>query len=190
MPTPSGSTTREIGISSGGRYLLLTGGCLMATTLEQTHPLLLVPFSAATEFTVMADYCENFAETLAECNDPALRMALYGRLSACLMLLKPALLEPIPQHLVESFTVDAPPSESPVFEADSTDICQYSLALTQVLMGQGLSPKIRNALSALLFDLIHLFSAEIKAPRWIRTVDGIKPIDESISRNCGAGACQ
>lgn len=38
----------------------------MATTPIQTHPLLAVPFNAATDFTVLASNCENFAETLIE----------------------------------------------------------------------------------------------------------------------------
>ena len=54
----------------------------MATIPTQTHPLLSVPFNAATDFTVLASHCENFADTLIESDDPALRLALYGRLAA------------------------------------------------------------------------------------------------------------
>lgn len=61
----------------------------MATTLDQTHPLLSHPFNADTDFTVLADYCEKFADTQAECYDPVLKMALCGRLAAGLTLLKP-----------------------------------------------------------------------------------------------------
>lgn len=89
----------------------------MATTLTQTHPLLAVPFNASTDFTVLASHCENFAETLIENNDPTLKMALCGRLNACLTLLHPTLLEPVPPHLVESLTVDALPANSPPFRA-------------------------------------------------------------------------
>lgn len=32
----------------------------------QAHPLLAVPFTVATDFTVLAEHCENFAETLIE----------------------------------------------------------------------------------------------------------------------------
>lgn len=86
----------------------------MATTPIQTHPLLAVPFNAATDFTVLADHCENLAETLIESNDPTLKMALCGRLNACLTLLQPTLLEPVPPHLIESLTVDTPLQISPV----------------------------------------------------------------------------
>ena len=61
--------------------------------------LLSVPFNAATDFTVLADYCARFAETLIETDDPALRLALCGRLHAALALLQPTLHDPIPPHL-------------------------------------------------------------------------------------------
>ena len=74
----------------------------MATIPTQTHPLLSVPFNAATDFTILADHCENFADTLIESDDPALRLALCGRLAACLALLRPTLNDPIPSHLIVS----------------------------------------------------------------------------------------
>ena len=86
----------------------------MATLPTQAHPSLAVPFSDATDFTVLADHCETFAETLIESNDPTLKMALYGRLNACLSLLQPMLLKPVPLHLIESLTVDTLPANSPV----------------------------------------------------------------------------
>ena len=60
----------------------VTGGCLLWLTIPiQTHiQLLAVPFNATTDFTVLADHCENFAETLIENDDPILEMALCGRL--------------------------------------------------------------------------------------------------------------
>ncbi|BDA53092.1 Uncharacterised protein [Raoultella ornithinolytica] len=87
----------------------------MATTLTQIHPLLTVPFNAATDFTVLADYCESFAETLIESDDPTLRLALCGRLAACLSMLRPTLNDPIPPHLIESLTTDTLPASSTYF---------------------------------------------------------------------------
>ncbi len=150
----------------------------MATIPTQTHPLLTIPFSAATDFTVLAEHCKQFAETLTESNDPALKMALCGRLNACLTLLQPSLLDPIPDHMVARLTVDTLPASFPRFEPDCTELCHYCLALTQILTTQGLLPETRNYLSCLLCDLILYFSAEITAPRWIRTADGVKFIDE------------
>ena len=93
---------------------LLQEAATMATIPIQTHPLLAVPFNATTDFTVLADHCENFAETLIENDDPTLKMALCGRLNACLTRLQPTLLEPVPPHLIESLTVDILPANSPV----------------------------------------------------------------------------
>ncbi|EDF8720159.1 hypothetical protein GYD59_004390 [Salmonella enterica] len=149
----------------------------MATTLNQTHPLLTVSFNAATDFTVLASHCENFAETLIESNDIALKMALCGRINTCLTLLQPTLLEPVPPHLVESLTVDVVPAESPRFGPECTELCNYCLALTQTLAGQGFSSETEKYLSWLLYDLINYFAAEMKAPRWLRTPDGVKFID-------------
>lgn len=72
--------------------------------------LLSAPFNATTDFTVLADYCARFAETLIETDDPALRLALCGRLHAALALLQPTLHDPIPPHLIESLTVDTLPA--------------------------------------------------------------------------------
>ncbi|HCL5074341.1 TPA: hypothetical protein N2F43_003674 [Salmonella enterica] len=150
----------------------------MATTPIQTHPLLAVPFNAATDFTVLSSHCENFAETLIENDDPTLKMAFCGRLNACLTLLQPALLEPVPPHLVESLTVDALPANSPRFDPECTELCRYCLALTQTLAGQGFSSETEKHLSGLLYELINYFTAEMKAPRWLRTANGVKLIDE------------
>lgn len=109
----------------------------MATTPIQTHPLLSVPFNAATDFTVLAEHCKQFAETLIEHDDPTLKMALCGRLNVCLRLLQPSLLDPIPDHMMDSLTVDTLPSCSPRFDPECTELCHYCLALTQILTGQG-----------------------------------------------------
>lgn len=149
----------------------------MATTLTQIHPLLSVPFNAATDFTVLASHCENFAETLIESHDPALKMALCGRINACLTLLQPTLLDPVPPHLIESLTVNTLPTLSPCFEPECTELCDYCLALTQILAGQSFSSETEKHLIGLLYDLINYFAAEMKAPRWVRTADGVKLID-------------
>ena len=139
--------------------------------------LLSAPFNATTDFTVLADYCARFAETLIETDDPALRLALCGRLHAALALLQPTLHDPIPPHLIESLTVDTLPANSPEFGPECTELCRYCLALTQTLAEQGFSSEKEKQLSCLLYDLINYFAAEMKAPRWLRTADGVKFID-------------
>ncbi|MGG5835402.1 hypothetical protein [Huaxiibacter chinensis] len=138
----------------------------MGTIPTHTSPLLTIPLSAATDFTVLAKHCKHFAETLTESNDPALKMALCGRLNTCLTLLQSTLLDPIPKSMRDSLAVDTLPASFPRFEPDCTELCHYCLALTQILTTQGLLPETRNYLSCLLCDLTLYFSAEITAPRW------------------------
>lgn len=150
----------------------------MATIPTQTHLLLAVPFNATTDFTVLASYCEIFAETLIESDDPMLRLALCGRLAACLALLRPTLNDPIPPHLIESLTTDTLPVSPTCFEPGSESLCDYSLTLAQLLMGRALLPKMEQTLTGLMCELVWCFAAELRAPRWIRTADGVKFIDE------------
>ncbi|TCL06279.1 hypothetical protein [Sodalis ligni] len=150
----------------------------MATPLTQTHPLLSIPFSAATDFTELAGYCELCAETLLESDDPALRMALCGRLSACIALLKSTLNDPVPHHLAESLTVDILPPVSLDFDPDSELLCDYSLAVAELITGGSLSRERERTLTGLLAELVCYFAADLKAPRWIRTPDGVRCIGE------------
>lgn len=152
----------------------------MATTLNPSHPLLTVPFDGDTDFTALADYCHQLAEAQAECLDPALRMALSGRLSAVFALLKPQLNEPIPTAQQARFTVDTQPTTFPRFAPDSDTLGEYCAALTQLLLCRMLSSQQEEQLRWLLADLMAYLTAEIHAPRWIRTADGVKVIDEVV----------
>ncbi|GKX56139.1 hypothetical protein SOASR030_22510 [Leminorella grimontii] len=147
----------------------------MATTPTQIHPLLNIPFSPNTDFTRLADYCEQFTEALIESDDPALRLALCGRLISSLSLLRATINDPIPEHLVERFIVDEPPVNPPRFEPDSEQLCGYCLALAQLLTGRALPLGAEQPLSDLLFGLVGYFAAELKSPRWlrVRTADGL-----------------
>lgn len=58
----------------------------MATIPTSIHPLFTVPLNHKTDFTELAANCELFSEALLECHDPAQKMALCGRLCACLAL--------------------------------------------------------------------------------------------------------
>lgn len=121
-------------------------------------------------------FCEHFAQPLTEDDDPTLKMALCGRLNACLILLQPGLLDPIPAHLIESLTVDTVPADYPRFEPECTRLCGYCLALTETLAGQGFASDAEKQLGWLLYELINLFAEEMKAPRWLRTAEGLKLI--------------
>lgn len=150
----------------------------MATTLNPDHPLVPVTFTADTDFTVLADHCALFAEILVESSDPVQKLALCGRMSAGLSILKSALSDPIPLHLTESLTTDTPPDNPPRFNPESTALCDYCLALIHVLSGQGFNSCMSMQLSWLLYELLDYFRTDLKSPRWLRTAEGTRFLDE------------
>lgn len=140
----------------------------MTINFAPDHDLFTVPFSAATDFTELADCCDRFAETLMECHEPVEKMALLGRIGACLALLRPTLSEPIPAHLIERFTVDTLPENASYFEPDAEALCDYCQSLTLVLCDQSLLPETEKTLKALLCELMWMFASDLNAPRWAR----------------------
>jgi len=150
----------------------------MATIPTQTHALLFIPFDVTTDFTVLAGHCENLADASLHCAEPAQRPALCKRLADCLAQLRPRLDDAIPTHLIESLTVDELPLSSPRFEPEVDLLCGYSQALAQLLTERTLSPEKEAIFAGLLFELVVYFADELRAPRWIRTDDGVKFLAE------------
>lgn len=145
----------------------------MATTPTQTHtsensPLTL-SFDINTDFTVLADYCERFADSLIESAKPGERRVLCYRLAECLELLYSTLNDPIPEHLIESFTVDSLPVQTPSFEPEPEDLCHYCLTLAQILNSHNFSASEEKTLTGLLFELTNHFADELRTPRFVRT---------------------
>lgn len=149
----------------------------MATTLTPVHALLTLPFNYATDFTELADNCERFTEVLVESDDPAEKLALCGRLSACLALLKQTLNDPVPEHLRDYLTIDSLPTHFPEFNPDSDALCRYCEELAQLTMQNTLTDNQRRVFEDLLFELVGYFSDRLKAPRWMRTPEGVMEID-------------
>lgn len=145
----------------------------MATTLTQTQALLTLPFTHNTAFTELADNCERFVEALVACDKPAEKLALYGRLSACLALLQPTLLEPVPEYLKESLTVDEFPTYRPAFEPESDQLGNYCQVLIQQVLSGSLAPDAERIINVLIYELVGLYADTLKMPRWIRTEEGI-----------------
>ncbi|WP_279205289.1 hypothetical protein [Obesumbacterium proteus] len=154
----------------------------MATTPTQAHSSENYPFTlsfnANTDFTVLADHCERFADALIESHHSDERRALCYRLADCLNLLSPTLNNPIPPHLIERFTADQLPSKSPIFEPESELLCGYCMTLAQLLSKHTFTADEEKQLTGLLFELVCYFADDLRSPRWIRTTDGVKFIDE------------
>jgi len=149
----------------------------MATTTTRAQALFTVPFSHNTDFTELADHCERFAHTLLETDDPAEKLALCARLSACLALLQPTLNEPIPAHLVERFTLSDLPSRLPAFELESDQLGLYCQTLTQLLISNALPRDMAKVMEGLLYELVNFYADTLNAPRWLQTPDGRVAID-------------
>ena len=148
----------------------------MTTPPNFSHTLFTTPFDHTIDFTELADNCERFVDVLVECDDPAQKMALCGRLSACLALLQPTLLEPVPEYLKASLTVDDLPLDVPVFEPEVDQLGRYCQLLTQMLLARTLSASNERVAGDLLQDLVGFYSDTLKAPRWLRTKEGIVPL--------------
>ncbi|WP_413725058.1 hypothetical protein [Sodalis sp. RH16] len=121
----------------------------MATIPTQNRALFSSPLSSITDFTVLADHCEQ---------------STMGN--------------PIPPHLVERLTVDEPPSSSPRFEPESDLLCEYCQVLVRLLTDRTISQDMEPTIIGLLFELVNYLADELRAPRWIRTADGVKIIEE------------
>lgn len=149
----------------------------MATTPTQVHPLLTLSIDPNADFTVLADYCEQFAEAQAEFDFPGLRSAFCERLTACLACLRATQNDPIPPHLESLFITNAHPLVFPRFEPDTEQLCGYCMALSQTLIEQELPADVEQTLSDLLFGLVSYLAAELKAPRWVRVGNRIVPVN-------------
>ena len=148
----------------------------MTTTPNVSHSLFTIPFDRTTDFTKLADNCERFVDSMVECEDQPQKMALCGRLSACLALLQPTLLEPVPEYLKASLTVDDLPLDVPAFEPEFDQLGSYCQLLTQLLLARSLSERDERVAGDLLQGLVGLYSGMLKAPRWLRTNEGILPL--------------
>ena len=144
----------------------------MATTPTQVHSLTPLPFTPAPAFPELADNGERFPDARVDCEEPAPKMALYGRLSACLNLLQPTLLETVPEHLKASLTVEELPSRLPVFAPECDQLGRYCQEITQLLMNGTLPRQSEIVMTDLLRELVSYFADTLKAPRWLQTDKG------------------
>ncbi|HGU9819390.1 TPA: hypothetical protein ACNFOY_003150 [Enterobacter chuandaensis] len=141
--------------------------------MTTSNALFTTPFSHNTDFTELADNCQRYCEALVEETDPARKIALCGRLASTLALLRPMLLEPLPEHLQERLTVDVFPEREPAFNAESDQLCHYCEEITQLFMSGALAPESARVMVDLLFELTGYFADQLKAPRWLRTEAGV-----------------
>ncbi|MGK9172800.1 hypothetical protein KXR87_06190 [Yokenella regensburgei] len=148
----------------------------MATTPNQTYPLMTLQHPVKPDFIDLADDCDEYASLLIDNKDAAERRVICHFLHTSLSQLRPMLYEAIPAHLVATFTVDTLPERTPRFEPEADQLCDYCLALSALLHEASLPPALEKTVRGLLCDLVWFFAEEMHAPRWLRTEDGVTAI--------------
>jgi hypothetical protein len=148
----------------------------MAAPLNQTDPQKTNQYQAPPEFTELASDCDEYALMLIDNKDAAGRRIICQFLHTNLLKLRPTLYDAIPTYLVDAFTVDELPGHAPRFEPETVQLCDYCLALSELLNEEILPPAMEKTLRGLLCELVWFFAEELKAPRWLRTAEGIKAI--------------
>ena len=128
------------------------------------------------DFVAAAARCERLGVAGQDTENMAAQREIYRQLGEHLSRLLPELNEPIPPACREAFTVDTRPAAPPTLNCDSDLLCEYCIALSE-LLAQGRMPiSIEDTLQGLLGDLLRLQTDLISAPRWLRTPDGLVPL--------------
>lgn len=141
--------------------------------------LLKLPVSPSLDLFQILDICQCYVDALIENDSTTERMALCGRLFAGLEVLKVVLDQPLPDYLIERLTVDVAQSDGYIspLTADSTSLCGYCSALTLVLLSQLQPTDQADQITEMLFDMLYVLAEDLKAPRFIRTHEGLALID-------------
>lgn len=118
----------------------------------------------------LAERCELLADILIDSETPAECKVLCQHLYAHLDALKENLDKPLSTARIEQLSVNHP-SEFPASQvfADSDDLCDYSQALTHVLICHALSRQTSQLISGLLMRLVNTLVDDLKTPRFLRT---------------------
>lgn len=139
-------------------------------------PSVCVSPAAEADFVAVALGCEQLSASALEMEDMSAQRVVYRELNSLLSRLLPVLNEPIPQSCQTHFIVDKLPDTPPALESDGDLLCEYCLALSELLAGGKMSLAIEENLQGLLAELTRFLSDTIAAPRWLRTPGGLTPI--------------
>ncbi|MGL4725093.1 MAG: hypothetical protein ACRCWW_11395 [Scandinavium sp.] len=141
-----------------------------------THPLMYVEVEPESNFIGAIKHCENLAATALDEENMLTQQALYLRLHQCLSQLHPVLNDPIPEAQVEQFTASVRPEISPSMDTESDLLCEYCIALSELLSGSPRTLRIDETLQGLLYDLTSFLADIMQAPRWLKTPEGLHPL--------------
>lgn len=135
------------------------------TFQQQINEVLATPLPGSADLFTVLDRCAEFASVMVECNEVCCRLALCGRLSHALTVLRQRCDEDLPALLVNQLTTDTVPvSNVPECWHDSEMLLDYADALTLALCGKTLPEENSQDLTGLLHDLIFLLVDQLKTP--------------------------
>ena len=118
----------------------------------------------------LAERCELLVDILIDSENPTECAVLCQHLYAHLDAVKDNLDKPLPASRIEQLSVNDP-SEFPQSQsfADSDDLCDYSQAITRVLLCHRLPLATTQVLSGLLMRLVNTLVDDLKTPRFLRS---------------------
>lgn len=142
---------------------------------NQTLPQAVIDEHA--DFIDIAEHCEALAATALERAYDEKSREQYHQLHHALTLLQPTLNDPIPAHLIARLTTGHRPASQPGMDTESDLLCEYCLTLSHLLSGESLGQEEEQSLRGLLYELTCFLADTMTAPRWLRTPEGLIPLD-------------
>ncbi|XES85352.1 hypothetical protein ACBV55_05655 [Franconibacter pulveris] len=154
--------------------------------------LLSRPLHGGLDFLALAPACAELVAELLETRSTTARLALAGRLMLAVGLLKAATQGELTEQQRDALTVDAHPGEAatdhePVFESESDTLADYCHLLAVVLLSRTLAPQQEKTIAGLLFELVNFLRDSLTAPRFFRSPDGLRCIDDGSLFSQGDG---
>ncbi|MDX6041434.1 hypothetical protein [Scandinavium lactucae] len=135
--------------------------------LQEIQEALDIPLSGSADLFTAADFCGTLVSVMVECGDKYYRLALCGRLSHALTVLRQRCVDAMPDWVVSQLTVETVPlSTLPESWQDTDLLLDYAQALTLTLSGGTLLAKNGQDLAGLLHDVVYFLVDELKSPRF------------------------
>ncbi|HKM97894.1 MAG TPA: hypothetical protein VJY99_14540 [Buttiauxella sp.] len=118
----------------------------------------------------LAERCELLTDILIDSENPAECAALCNYVYAHIEAIKENLDKPLSAERIEQLSVNDPSEfPEPVIFADSDDLCDYSQAITRILLCHTLPLATTQVLSGLLMRLMNTLVDDLKKPRFLRS---------------------
>lgn len=150
--------------------------------------LLSRPLYSGLDFLALAPVCVELAAELLETRSTAARLALAGRLMLALSLLRDDLKRPLTDAQRDALTAERRPSAlREEFAPEPETLCDYCHTLTGIQLSRTLAAPGEKVAAGLLFELVNFLADSLTAPRFFRSPDGLRCIDDGSLFSQGDG---